>query len=286
MAVQLNQLLPDLRRARDFDQTVRIDPALEIDGSILDQVEAEGARRRAAVVANGYVVRRAAWSKVEELAPTTLEGLQRLGAAEPGASGPERSYRRLGEEPARPQRCTHCSLYRGKMVCAACNMGSIFAHNAACFHCVDGLVPCSFCDGRGKTWRAQVDYVTDKTVPLRHVFHPSLPEPSRRAVSRVLMQVTPLPDCLVLDLDRVQASSPYRDRRTGQHFHGYEFGRALDSAERLSVRLERLASVQRHEVRLYAWPMLIFDVRLPSYRGQLVLFELPDGRTCLTGARD
>ncbi len=243
---------------------MRIDPGIGFSPEHLPRVVPNNEKRLAVVVASGMVLKRSSWSKVEEMSAAVYE---RMPSARPKRAAnlagnlTKTSYRLLDVAPPEQKTCTHCAVLRQTE-----------------------YYSCNHCASSGKILHAVMHYVTETPVPVRKIFSPAMPHDVKLSTSRVLAQIQSLPDCLLVNSDGGGRDSPYRSKREAPSFHGHLFGRAMSGAKKFLTRLERMPTAVQFEVRLFAWPILLFDSRATEWSGTLAMFLLPDGRACLTGS--
>lgn len=259
-----------------------------IDATLLNRTPVT-ASALAAVVVRARVIRREMWVEKAEIARASAEALP-TDVPPPPTDFIARTYRVRKPEPlAAEQRCSYCDPIKiGWVACAACGRGQMpFPGGGVgpCALCESGFVPCSACEGTGRTVAIDVGVINDVELSVAQAYLPSVDRSPAAfawtAALRAMLEGTTPDASLEISLAPDQQTSAYRGvvKNLEPIFHGHRYEDALVQARAELQGLSRRGPIVYHRLATYAWPYFwLAFVEEPRW---IALVVRPDGKLAM-----
>jgi hypothetical protein len=230
-------------------------------------------RKLAAIVFLAQALRRSRWSKPIELSKRLYDRYPRGEPSVPVVLVDQSYHCLLDGGIGSEQKCTRCSVMKsgwaacdictgtGKVSVTTIDEGAILVD---CTHCEAGLTRCTTCEGTGRSVRADVHFIEDKTIAIRRTYFPTLPAAIVKVLRAHIDATLNPPACLEFDAQPALVESAYRGAATVRvpDFHGHGFGGALEQVLAGKDELGRFDGLVKEQLWTFGWPLswLVYEV--------------------------
>lgn len=198
------------------------------------------------------------------------------------------THRSIESRRLEPAACSGCLSQPGRIPCPLCQeaqwaferngfSGGTHDRSSRDTPCENNTIPCTVCDGAGRSVRATIRCVDDVRFQWRDVFLPELPRELSDAVEALLSAGGP--DCLRHDPEEGPSSGPYREAANPAHreFHGHSLDGVIERCLAAIGEVRSVDGLLKSRVDVWAWPLLHARYRVGVCAYDAVVVANPRG---------